>query len=189
MDALYLHDPERWHLQQALDEGLPALERLRAEGVVAAIGVASMATEALLAGARSEAVDQIMVAGRLTLADQSACHEVLPAGRQNGIGVVAAAVFNGGLLATTPTEESTFDYRAVAPDVLSRARRIAAVCEAFDVPIAAAALQYPLLHESVRYVVVGGVTPQQIRENAAHLSVDVPQECWDRLRSEELVTR
>ncbi len=189
VDVLYVHDPERWHLQQALDEGLAALRRLRAEGVVATIGVASMATDALLAGARSGSVDEIMVAGRLTLADQSAAGQVLPACEENGIDVVAAAVFNGGLLATTPTEQSIFDYRAVPPDVLDRARRIAAVCEAFDVPVAAAALQYPLRHEAVRCVVVGGDTPQQIRQNVAHLSVDVPAECWERLRSDELVTR
>jgi D-threo-aldose 1-dehydrogenase len=189
VDVLYLHDPERWHLDRALDEGLEALNRLRAEGIVTTIGVASMATEALLAGARSGAVDQIMVAGRLTLADQSAAVDVLPACRQHGVAVVAAAVFNGGLLASTPRETSTFDYRAVPPGVLDRARRIATVCESFDVPLTAAALQYPFLHDPVRSVVVGGATPEQIRQNAEHLSVEVPAECWSRLLSDELVTR
>ena len=189
VDVVYLHDPERWDLHTALELGLPALFRLRDDGLVSAIGVASMSNEALLAGARSAVVDLVMAAGRYTLADQDATVAVLPACRENGVGVVAAAVFNGGLLAATPTEQSTFDYRAVPDDVLARVRRIATICTEHGVPLAAAALQFPLQAGVVRSVVAGGVTPAQVRENLAHMSTPIPADLWEQLGAEGLVTR
>jgi len=189
VDVVYLHDPERWDLHTALELGLPALCRLRDDGLVSAIGVASMSTDALLAGARSAVVDLVMAAGRYTLADQDAAVAVLPACRENGVGVVAAAVFNGGLLAATPTEQSTFDYSAVPDDILARARRIDAICTAHGVPLAAAALQFPLQGGAVRSVVAGGVTPAQVRANLAHMSAPIPVALWEQLAAEGLVIR
>jgi D-threo-aldose 1-dehydrogenase len=189
VDVVYLHDPERWDLHTALELGLPALYRLRDGGLASAIGVASMNTDALLAAARSARVDLIMAAGRYTLADQDAAAAVLPACRENGVGVVAAAVFNGGLLAATPTEQSTFDYRAVPDDVLKRARQIEAICRAHGVPLAAAALQFPLQDDVVRSVVAGGVVPAQVGQNLASMSVPIPAALWAQLDDEGLVTR
>lgn len=189
VDVVYLHDPERWDLHPALELGLPALCRLRDDGLVSAIGVASMSTDALLAGARSAVVDLVMAAGRYTLADQDAAAAVLPACREHGVGVVAAAVFNGGLLAATPTEQSTFDYRVVPDDVLERARRIEAVCTAHRVALPAAALQFPLQDGVVRSVVAGGLAPEQIRQNLAHMSTPIPAALWERLVAEGLVHR
>lgn len=189
VDVVYLHDPERSDLHPALELGLPALCRLRDDGLVSAIGVASMSTDALLAGARSAVVDLVMAAGRYTLADQDAAAAVLPACREHGVGVVAAAVFNGGLLAATPTEQSTFDYRVVPDDVLERARRIEAVCTAHGVALPAAALQFPLQDAVVRSVVVGGLAPEQVRQNLAHMSAPIPAALWERLVAEGLVHR
>ena len=187
VDVLYLHDPERWDLEEGLALGLPALSRVRDDGLASAIGVASMSSPALLAGARSGVVDLLMSAGRYTLVDHDAATDLLPACRQHGVGIVAAAVFNGGLLASRPTEESTFDYQAVPEDVLARARRIDDICVAHRVPLAAVALQFPLQDPVVRSVVTGGVTPEQIRENLAHVSAPVPQAVWKQLCDEGLV--
>jgi D-threo-aldose 1-dehydrogenase len=189
VDTLYLHDPERWDLERGLQLGLTALAALRQEGAVSTIGVGSMDTRALLAAARSGAVDQLMVAGRYTLVDQGAAAEVLPACQQHGIEVVAAAVFNGGLLGETPSARSTFDYRAAAADLLDRAREIDALCRDYDVPSRAAALQFPLRHPSVRTVVVGAVAPGQTQQNVELLAVDVPDELWAALADRAVVSR
>jgi D-threo-aldose 1-dehydrogenase len=188
VDVLYLHDPERWDLRRGLAEGLPALVRLRDEGLTTGIGIGSMQTAALVAAARTGVPDLLMVAGRYTLADQSGTAELLDACRDNKVGVVAAAVFNGGLLAGPVSDASTFDYEPAPATVLARARRIEAVCASFDVPLRAAALQYPLQDAMVRSVVVGGVSPDQVRENAMDLARDIPEQLWERLRAEGLVT-
>ena len=189
VDVLYLHDPERWDLERGLAMGLPALSRVRDEGLASAVGVASMSGPALLAGARSGVADLLMSAGRYTLVDHEAAADLLPACRQHGVGIVAAAVFNGGLLASRPTEQSTFDYASVPEDVLVRARRIDDVCAAHGVPLAAVALQFPLQDPVVRTVVAGGVTPDQVRENLTHVSTPVPPALWQQLRDEGLVAR
>ncbi|MPZ95046.1 MAG: aldo/keto reductase [Propionibacteriales bacterium] len=188
VDVLYLHDPERHDLQRGIGEGLPALAAVRDEGLVSVIGVGSMDTEALLAAARSGVVDLLMVAGRLTLVDQSVADRVLPACRAHQVGIVAAAVFNSGLLATdTPSAGSRYDYRQVPGELLARTRRIAEICAQYDVPLPVAALQYPLQQPQVRSVVVGGARPEQVRQNAARLAADVPAELWKRLDDEGLV--
>jgi D-threo-aldose 1-dehydrogenase len=188
VDVLYLHDPERWDLRRGLAEGLPALVRARDEGLTTAVGIGSMQTAALLAAARTGAADLLMVAGRYTLADQIGAAELLDACRENEVGIVAAAVFNGGLLAGPITAASTFDYGPTPSAVLARARRIEAVCASFDVPLRAAALQYPLREPTVRSVVVGGTSPDQARENAADMARDIPPQLWERLRAEGLMT-
>jgi D-threo-aldose 1-dehydrogenase len=188
VDVLYLHDPERWDLRRGVAEGLPALVRARDEGLTAAIGIGSMQTAALVAAARTGAADVLMVAGRYTLADQLGAADLLDACRDNEVGIVAAAVFNGGLLAGPVTGASTFDYRPAPSAVLARARRIEAVCASFDVPLRAAALQYPLREPLVRSVVVGGTSADQVRQNATDMARDIPPRLWDRLRAEGLVT-
>jgi D-threo-aldose 1-dehydrogenase len=188
VDVLYLHDPERWDLQRGLADGLPALVRLRDEGLTSAIGIGSMQTAALIAAARTGDADLLMVAGRYTLADQSGAAELLDACRDNKVGIVAAAVFNGGLLAGPVTGASTFDYGPAPAAVLARARRIEAVCAEFDVPLRAVALQYPLREPLVRSVVVGGTSPDQVRGNASDMARDIPPQLWERLRAEGLVT-
>lgn len=188
VDVLYLHDPERHDLAQGMTEGLPALAGLRDEGLVSAVGVGSMSTDALLASARSGVVDLLMVAGRYTLVDQSAADALLPVCAEHGVGVVAAAVFNSGLLASdTPSADARFDYEPVPPVLLARAQRIAVVASTYDVDLPGAALHYPLHHPAVRCVVVGGASPAQVRQNAARMTLDVPAALWQQLRDEALV--
>lgn len=188
VDVVYLHDPERWDLDRGLGDGLPALAKIKAEGLAGRVGVGSMDTGALLAAARSGLVDVLMAAGRYTLADQSLAAEALPVCLTEGVDVVAAAVFNGGLLAAEPTPDSTFDYTPVPVDVLDHARRTAAVCARFGVPLAAAALHFPLRHPAVVSVVAGGVESAQIATNAGYLAAEPPEALWAALRDEGLVT-
>lgn len=181
LDTVYLHDPERWDLQAALGPGLETLQALREEGLVDAVGVGSMRLDALLAAARSGLVDELMVAGRWTVLDRSAEDELLPLCVDAGVAVVAAAVFNGGILAGRPTPASTYDYEQVGPEVLSRAQLLHQVCDEAGVPLAAAALQFPRRAAAVTEVVVGAVAVGQVRANADLLETEIPDALWTRL--------
>jgi D-threo-aldose 1-dehydrogenase len=181
LDTAYLHDPERWDLDVALAQGLPALAELKEQGLVGSIGVGSMDGAALLAAARTGQVDELMVAGRYTLVDQAASEELLPLCAEQEISVVAAAVFNGGLLAGALDASSTYDYGDVPPAVMRRAQEMQHVCAEAVIPLAAAALQFPLRHPAVRSVVVGAVEPGQVEVNARLMSVTIPEELWARL--------
>ncbi len=187
-DILYLHDPERYSLQQGLDVAIPALAHFRDQGMTRAVGVGSMDTAALLASANTGALDLLMVAGRFTLAEQPALTDVIPACRANGVGIVNASVFNSGLLATdTPGADARYEYGGVPAPVLERVQAIAALCHEFGVSLPAAALQYTLRNDTVRSIVVGGSKPEQLSQNAARTVEPIPEELWSTLTERGLI--
>ena len=188
VDVLYLHDPERHDLALALREGFPALEQLRAEGAVDAIGIGAMTAEALAAAVEGADLDLIMIAGRYTLLEQPAADEVLPACHARGTGVVAASVFNSGLLAKDePSRDDRYEYGRMPEPLWERLQRLVAVCRAHDVPLPAAAVQFALRDPAVRSVVVGGSRPEQLRRNAELMALDLPGGLWDDLAAEGLI--
>lgn len=188
IDLLYLHDPERHDLELALEEAFPALEAIRAEGVVTAIGVGSMLSDALARSVLEADLDLIMVAGRYTLLEQPAAVDVLPACAERGTGIVAASVFNSGLLAQSePRRDGRYEYGQLPEDLWQRLVRIAAVCAAHDVPLPAAAIQFPLRSDVVRSVVVGGSRPAQLRQNAEYAALEIPAQLWADLADQGLI--
>jgi D-threo-aldose 1-dehydrogenase len=187
VDIVYLHDPDD-HLEQVLATGYPALEELRDEGVVRAIGAGMNQTPMLCDLARNTDVDLLMLAGRYTLLEQGALDDLLPVCERRGIGVVVAGVFNSGVLARRkPPEDATYDYARAPAQVLDRVRRIADVCERHGTTLPAAAIAFPLGHPAVVSVCVGARSPEQVRRNARLLGAEVPQHLWDELREEGLL--
>jgi D-threo-aldose 1-dehydrogenase len=178
VDVLYLHDPDEHDLAADLDSGVPAVAALRDEGLVKAVGIGSKSVEALVAAVHTGALDLAMVAGRYTLLEQA--DEVVAACRHTGVGIVAAAIFNSGLLAR-PRPGGRYEYGAVPPELLARAQRIAGVCERHGVSLPEAALQFPLREPAVRSVVVGAASPEQVRENARRMEVEIPEALWEEL--------
>ena len=182
IDLLDLHDPERHDLDLAIAEAFPALETVRDEGLVTAIGIGSMTSDALARAVREADLDIIMVAGRYTLLEQPAAAEVLPACDERGTGIVAASVFNSGLLAQSePKRDGRYEYGQLPDELWDRLVRIAAVCRNHDVPLPAAAIQFPLQAGVVRSVVVGGSRPAQLKQNAEYAALDIPAELWTEL--------
>jgi D-threo-aldose 1-dehydrogenase len=189
VDTVYIHDPERSDvgLEAALASAAPAVAALREEGVVSHAGIGTMVNDAVVAAARTGALDVAMIAGRLTLADHSALEAAVPACRAAGLDIAAAAIFNSGLLAT-PEPVGPFDYGEVPPDVLERVRRIAAVCRNHRVDLPTAALHFPFRHGAAT-IVVGADSPGQIGQNRARLEEEVPEAVWDELAAEGLIAK
>jgi D-threo-aldose 1-dehydrogenase len=175
VDILYLHDPdESGDLETALTSAIPALARMRDEGLVRAVGIGSKDVDAITRAVRTDMLDLAMVAGRYTLLEQDEVGLVEECAL-HGVGIVAAGVFNSGLLATSHVAAGA------TYEVLERARRLAEACAEFAVELPAAAIQFPLRNPTVVTVVVGAQTGEQVRQNADRLTSDVPDELWDRL--------
>jgi D-threo-aldose 1-dehydrogenase len=159
VDVLYVHDPDE-HWREAAEEAVPALLELREAGVVGAIGVGMNQSEMLARFIRQTDVDVVMLAGRYTLLEQGAADDLLPTALEQGRSVVAAAVFNSGLLAHEEVPDTaTYDYRQASPDMLGRARLLATVCREHGTTLPAAAIHFPLRHPAVASVVVGMRSP------------------------------
>lgn len=178
IDVLYLHDPDDVDL--ALRTAIPAMLRLRAEGVVRAIGVGMNFSAPLARFAAESDVDLVMVAGRYTLLDRSAAEDLLPAAASHGVDVIAAGVFNTGILAD-PADDARYDYRPARPDELARARAMQQQCTDHGVRLAAAAIGFPLRHPAITGVVVGARTADEVRQFAADATAVVPAALWHEL--------
>lgn len=190
VDILFLHDPDLYDMDQAFDEALPALQRMKSEGLVDAIGVGSNSAQDLETLVERAELDLIMLAGRFTLLEQPALAGLLPRCLERGVGVIAAGVFNSGILAkTTVPAGANYNYGPAPQELLERARRLAAVCEGFGVDLPAAAIQYPLRHPAVRNVVIGARGADQIAANIGGMEQEVPEALWDALGAEGLIPR
>jgi D-threo-aldose 1-dehydrogenase len=180
VDVLHIHDPDDHH-DEALAGAFRTLDRLRAEGRITAVG-AGMNQAAMLARlAREARFDCFLLAGRLTLLDQSGLDELLPLCLERGIGVIAGGAFNSGILAG-PGPGAHYDYRPAPPDLVERAQRLAALCERRGVPLAAAAIQFPLRHPAVAAVVAGARSVAELEEDLRLFAWDVPEALWADLR-------
>ncbi|GAA0841106.1 aldo/keto reductase [Streptosporangium amethystogenes subsp. fukuiense] len=185
VDIVLIHDPDD-HWEQAVGEAYPALAELRDQGVVKAIGVGMNQAGMLARFVRETGVDMVMLAGRYTLLDQSGADELLPLCAGRGVSVLAAGVFNSGLLATHDPS-GTYDYAPAPGPLLERARRIAAVCDRHGVTLPQAALAFPLRHPAVATVVVGARSATEVTRNAALTACPVPEELWADLAAEGLI--
>jgi D-threo-aldose 1-dehydrogenase len=185
VDVLHIHDPDE-HYEDALGGAYRALDRLRAERTIGAVGVGMNQSEMLVRFLREADFDCVLLAGRYTLLDQSALAELLPLCLEHGIAVILGGVYNSGILAD-PRPGATYDYSLAPPELLERVRRIAAVCERHGVPLKAAALQFPLAHPAVTSLLLGARTVTELEENLALLRQELPAGLWTDLRREGLL--
>jgi D-threo-aldose 1-dehydrogenase len=181
VDVALIHDPDD-HGDQALQEAYPALEKLRAEGVVRAIGAGMNQAGMLTRFVTDTDVDVVLIAGRLTLLDQSAAEALLPAAQARGVAVIAGGVFNSGLLAA-PSPDAHFDYRTAPATLLAKARELEAACGQFGVPLRAAAARFPLRHPAVVSVLIGARSAAEISDAISLWGTEIPAALWDALAS------
>jgi D-threo-aldose 1-dehydrogenase len=183
VDVLYLHDAEN-HWDAARAEAIPALIELRDEGVVRGVGAGMNFAGHLTELVRDFDVDLVMCAGRYTLLEQAT--ELLDLAAARGVGVVAAAVYNSGLLANPrPAADARYDYAPVSssnqPELIARVNMLADVCEAHGVTLPEAAVAFPLRHPAVVSVVVGAAGPQQVADAVDRYHRTIPEALWDDL--------
>jgi D-threo-aldose 1-dehydrogenase len=179
VDIALIHDPDD-HGDQALAEAYPALEQLRAQGCVRAIGVGMNQAEMLTRFVTNTDIDVVLIAGRYTLLDQSAADTLLPAALDRGVSVIAGGVFNSGVLAA-PVGGATYDYRAAPGSLVQRARALEAVCARFGVPLRAAAARFPLRHPAVASALIGARSASEITDAIRLRDVEIPDALWDAL--------
>lgn len=185
VDVLHIHDPDD-HYEEALAGAYPALDRLRSEGAIRAVGAGMNQAELLARFAREADFDCFLLAGRYTLLDQAGLAELLPLCAERGISIVIGGVYNSGVLAD-PERSPTFDYAPADERWVERARRLRAVCERYGVPLKAAAIQFPLGHPAVASVLTGSRSAAELDENARLFDLELPEAFWRELRAEGLL--
>jgi D-threo-aldose 1-dehydrogenase len=182
-----MHPDFEARFREAVDEAYPALDRLRDEGRLRAIGVGLKNPEVALRLVKARPFDCVMLAGAYTLLEHAALDGLLPWCLDHGIAVLLAAPFNTGILATGAVEGARYFYDPAPPPVMARVARIEAACRRHGVPLAAAALQFPLAHPAIASVVVGHERPADVARNAAFMRHAIPAALWTELKAEGLL--
>lgn len=185
IDVLHIHDPDN-HYREALDGAYKALDRLRSEGSIGAVGAGMNQAEMLTEFARNGNFDCFLLAGRYTLLEQGALREFLPLCVEKKISIVIGGVYNSGLLAN-PSAGAKFNYEDADKALIDRALELEKVCLAHGVPLKAAAIQFPLAHPAIASILTGARSRDEILENHAMFTTEIPSSLWDDLRSKGLI--
>lgn len=197
VDLLIIHDLDVWHqgsramveakTAQLAHGGFRALADLKAAGAIKAIGAGINELGMIPRFVDLFDIDFFLLALKYTIGEQDTLDAEIPLCVERNIGLVIGAVFNSGLYATGPVTGAKYNYSEPTSDQLDKARRIQAVCRRHQVPLAAAALQFPLLHPQVTSVIPGAFRPEQTEENLAHVRRDIPADLWAELKHEGLI--
>ena len=197
VDVLLIHDVDvHTHgsreacdrcFDQAMEGAYRALIELRQSGDVSAIGVGVNESDMCARFARAGDFDCMLLAGRYTLLEQGALDEFLPLCEAKNIGVLAGGTFNSGILASGPRAGSKYNYADAPAPVRERVARLGEVCRAHGVPLAAAAIQFPLGHPKVSSVVIGAISAREIQQNFELMNHPIPSALWADLRREGLL--
>ena len=195
VDTLLVHDVGReTHgerhdvvLRQVLDEALPTLCELRRTGACRAIGIGVNEIEVCLELLARADLDVILLAGRYTLLENAAALDLLAEAGRHGVEVIIGGPYNSGLLAGADRPGATYNYRAAEAPVLARAQRIYEVCAAYGVDVGAAALQFPLAHPAVKFVIIGMRTTDEVRMAVERILTGIPPTLWAALRVAGLI--
>lgn len=195
IDIAFIHDidvftrgkdqPEVF--KQAMDGCYKALERLRDEKVVKAIGVGVNEWQVCHEALKQRDFDAFLLAGRYTLLEQDALDEFLPLCEARGAAVLVGGGFNSGILATGAKPGAKYNYAPAPADILTKVAAIEAVCAEFNVPLPAAALQFVVAHPAVPSFCAGTRNVDQLRQNLSWFSHPIPAEFWATLKERGLL--
>jgi len=198
IDLLYIHDIGRLThgdlnaarmAELTTGGGLKALEELRQSGAIAGFGMGVNEVPACLEVMDHARLDVILLAGRYTLLEQTPLDDLFPRCDAAGTGIVVGGPYNSGILAmgTQSGAPLYYDYAPAPAEVIGRVRRIEAVCNRHGVPLAAAALQFPLAHPLVASVIPGLDSPRRVDQTIALYRRKIPAALWQELRAENLI--
>ncbi|BBP76562.1 oxidoreductase [Pseudomonas sp. Ost2] len=186
IDVLHIHDPDASY-QQAIEGAYKALDRLRADGTIGAVGAGMNQSRMLAEFARNGNFDCFLLAGRYTLLEQGALTELLPLCVQKNISIIIGGVYNSGILAN-PSAGAKFNYEDADRALIERALMLEKVCLSHGVPLKAAAIQFPLAHPAVASVLTGPRTAEEMLENAELFRLPIPGALWQDLKTQGLIS-
>lgn len=197
VDALIVHDLDetfhgeayRSHLKSLTDSGMRALHELKARAEIQAIGMGINTGHALEVIATHVDLDFVLVAMPYTLLEQASLRTGMAACEKRGVGVIIGAPFASGILVTGSGGNAKYGYATASEEVKAKVRSLEAVCRTYEVPLPAAALQFPLAHPAVVSIIPGAACPNEVTQNIASLRAPIPSKFWSELKDRGLIDK
>ena len=172
VDLLLIHDLDAFfwdpdqrlsaYEQQLRANGWRALEELKRDGRIRAIGAGINRSTAIPRLLDLVDLDFFIVAMPYTLLDQGVLDDEFPRCQERDVGIVIGSPFASGILVTGPVEGARYAYDFASEGILEKTRRIQTVCQRHDVPLPCAAIHFALAHPSVAAIIPGGFQPDHV---------------------------
>ena len=182
LQMVYLHDPEHTTFENVMSPGGPTevLQRFKDEGVIEHVGVAGGPIDLMIRYVETGAFEAVITHNRYTLLNRSAA-PLLDIAASRGLGVANAAPYGSGILAKGPDAYARYAYQDAPPEMVEQVRRLAQICERYNVPLAAAALQFSLRDPRIHSTIVGMSRPERLQDTVALARPPIPDELWPEL--------
>jgi D-threo-aldose 1-dehydrogenase len=186
LQIVYIHDPEyattTFEDMMAPGGVVDTLQQYKREGVIEAIGVAGGPIELMIRYVETDAFDAVLTHNRYTLLERSA-NPLIDLATSRGRAVLNAAPYGGGMLAKGPDRWAKYAYREAPPALVARVRQIDQVCQQYDVPLAAAALQFSLRDPRITSTIVGMTRPERLAQTVQLALHPIPVDLWSQLEA------
>ena len=198
IDILHIHDVDYYthkekhlvekYFSEAIKGAYKALEELRRNGNISAISIGINEFEMAERFLKEVDVDCVMLAGRYTLLEQNSLKTFLPLCEKNKVDILLAAPFNSGILAGSE-KNLNWNYAKASKELIDKVNSLKRICDNYNIPLAAAAIQFPLAHPVVKTVVTGAVNVKELEENVSYLDVKIPNDFWQELKELNLIAK
>ena len=198
IDILHIHDVDYFthkekhlvekYFSEAIKGAYKALEELRRNGNISAISIGINEFEMAERFLKEVDVDCVMLAGRYTLLEQNSLKTFLPLCEKNKVDILLAAPFNSGILAGSE-KNLNWNYAKASKELIDKVNSLKRICDNYNIPLAAAAIQFPLAHPVVKTVVTGAVNVKELEENVSYLDVKIPNDFWQELKELNLIAK
>ena len=187
LDIVLMHDAED-HVKEAIENAFPVLAEYRSQGLIKAVGIGINHAEQALQIMKGTDLDIALIAGRYSLLDQISHRELFPYALAHNIDISMGGVLNSGVLAN-PVAGATYNYLPASDEIIARAAKIGEFLKARNIPLLAAALQFPLRHPAVTSVLTGPRTAAELLENVDAFNLELPADIWAELEDANLIER
>jgi D-threo-aldose 1-dehydrogenase len=186
----FFHDSEQRfsaHVDRLITSGWRALDELRSQGIIKAVGAGLNRMGAMPRLLDAVDLDFCIIAMPYTLLDQEVLDEEFPLCEERDVRIVIGSVFASGILASGPVEGARYAYDTASPEILDKTRRIQEICQRHNVPLPAAAMQFPLANPLVAAIIPGAMEPGHIETNAGWFQHEIPSDLWAELKDQKLL--
>lgn len=184
LQLVYLHDPEHGEFDELMARGgaVEALQQMKDEGIIGALGVAGGPVDLEIRYVETGAFDALITHNRYTLLNRSA-NELLDVASSRGLAVLNAAPYGSGILAKGPESYARYAYQDAPAEMIDRTRRLQKICQRYDVPLAAAALQFSTRDPRIHSTIIGLSKPERLQQTVELYAHPIPEELWAELDS------
>jgi D-threo-aldose 1-dehydrogenase len=187
IDIVLMHDAEDY-IPEAIENAFPVLADLRSQGLIKAIGLGMNYVEPALQIMKGTDLDIALIAGRYTLLDQIAQEELFPYALAHNIDISMGGVLNSGVLAN-PVAGATYNYLPASDEIIARAKKICDFLKEREIPLIAAAVQFPMRHPAVTSVVTGPRNVSELQTYVDSFEFPISESVWLELENSGLVER